>query len=160
MNRNPEADRNSSLPFRPEIEGGFVNDSEAPWILVIEDNPGDVDLIREALKDHGVEAPVLALHDGAQACDLFDEMDAFRGGCPSLVILDLNLPKMTGLEVLERIRRSPRCGSLPVVVLTSSSAERDRAESIRLGADRFLSKPSSLDDFLALGQVFGGMLKR
>jgi len=127
-------------------------------IVIIEDNRGDVELIREALREHGVQLPVLVLSDGAQAWQMLQELDVRGDQSPCLFILDLNLPRKTGLEVLQRIRLSPRCVSVPVVILSSSNAEFDRSESIRLGADRFISKPSSLDEFLNIGAVFKAYL--
>ena len=128
-------------------------------IVIVEDNRGDVELIREALRAHHVETPVRVFSDGEQAWQMLQDLDDRGDSSPSLFILDLNLPRKSGLEVLERIRLSPHCATVPVVVLSSSSAEADRRESIRLGADRFISKPSSLDEFLNIGSVFKGYLK-
>lgn len=133
-------------------------ENEEGWILIVEDNRGDVDLIREALEQHQVQLPVLALSDGAQACKFFDEIDALGNAFPSLVILDLNLPRKTGREVLNRIRESPVLGRAPVVVLSSSDTVSDREESLRLGARLYISKPSSLDEFLRIGGVLKDLI--
>lgn len=94
------------------------------------------------------------VNDGHKAFDFLNELDA--GGnvpCPSLVVLDLNLPKRSGRDVLKRIRVSSRCGDIPVVVLSSSDAEKDIREVAQLGANHYITKPTNLDAFLNIGAV-------
>lgn len=129
------------------------------WILVAEDNPGDVSLIRLVLKEHGVERKIVVMKDGERASRLLDEADAQNYAAPALIILDLNLPKKNGRELLERVRRSPACRHAPVVVFSSSQADADRRDTLRLGANRYITKPSDLDEFLKVGEVFKALIE-
>ena len=115
-----------------------------------------MELIRFTLERAGVKSSVLVFPDGDRAFTFIDEIDAGAAASPGLFILDFNLPKRPGRDVLERIRRSPVCAGVPVVVLSSSSAEADKREAARLGANRYITKPSDLDEFLRIG----GELKR
>lgn len=124
----------------------------------MEDNPGDVGLVREALEEYGVDCALRILTDGDDAIHFFEEVDAGIGDCPDLIILDLNLPKTPGHEVLRFIRTSILCSQLPVIVLSSSGAEKDRLEAMKLGATRYIQKPTRLHDFLKLGEVFKDFL--
>ena len=157
---NPSSDevRRFSLPYpspeAPESVGGRAGVS----ILLVEDNPGDANLVREALLEHGVQGELLVAGDGETAIRLIDDLDRDATGCPDLVVLDLNLPKRPGREVLEHMRASSACRHIPVVILSSSDSERDREETARLGATKYLKKPARLDDFLKLGRVFRDML--
>lgn len=120
-------------------------------LLLVEDNDQDEKLTLRALRKAGVVNPILVLRDGQQALDhLFGE-----GACagqsppepPVVVILDLSLPRVSGLEVLERIRAHPRTQLLPVVILTSSDEERDRLKSYENGANAFVRKPVDFAQF-------------
>lgn len=128
-------------------------------IVLVEDNPGDVLLIREALHLHEVSGEVLVLSDGEKAIAFFDDLSQQGGEYPDLVIVDLSLPRRSGLEVLPHIHPSPVRKSA-VVVLSSSDTPRDKFESERLGADMFIQKPSRLDDFLGLGAVLKALIAR
>jgi CheY-like chemotaxis protein len=125
----------------------------AETILVVEDNPGDVRLIREALEQHCVQCDLLVLSDGAKAIAWLDQLDASDARCPALVVLDLNLPRRNGREVLKRIRAGSRCAAMPVVILTSSAAEEDMQETAALGASRYIRKPLDLEEFMKVGSV-------
>ena len=117
-------------------------------ILLVEDNPGDVRLTREAFTSAGVETSIRAVTDGDEALEfLADCRDDESITTPDLVLLDLNLPRVDGFEVLEAIRDDPAYSRLPVLVLTSSSAEEDIARSYDLCANAHLTKPNSLDEF-------------
>ncbi len=119
----------------------------------------DVFLVKEALTEHRLNAELQVLEDGEQASAFVTQVDADPNRlCPELFLLDLNLPRIPGLEVLARIRRSKRCALSPVVVMTSSNARRDRADSEALGATAYFQKPSGYDAFLKLGQIIRELL--
>ncbi len=114
-------------------------------IVIVEDNPADVFLFCEALRDRGVRAAVDRYADGP---------DALRGlgaaaAAPDLIVLDLNLPSCSGLDILEWIRRTPLLNKVPVAVLTSSASPRDRDSCLDRGATRYVVKPMELQPFLA-----------
>jgi len=115
--------------------------------------------VREALEEHGVACELIVISDGDRAIRFVQEVDAHRAKCPDLVIIDLNLPKRPGRDVLQSIRQSVECRAATVVVLSSSDAPRDVAEALELGASKYMRKPLHLDEFLALGAVFKGMLE-
>jgi len=130
-------------------------------ILLAEDNPADVYLIREALREHSVECTIRLASDGKEVLRFISaECGETTDEPPGLIILDLNLPRHDGIEILQRIQASPSLRQIPVVVLTSSDSPKDRAAAIRSGALRFLRKPSSLEQFLSLGAVFKELLER
>jgi DNA-binding response OmpR family regulator len=119
----------------------------------VEDNPADAMLVQEALKEHHVRAEFVVLGDGEKAIRFIEEFDATTGSYPKLVILDLNLPKRNGKDVLRRIRQNAEWNHVPVVILTSSNTPADREETVRLGANEYIRKPSHLEDFLSIGAV-------
>jgi len=133
--------------------------SKAVRIVLIEDNDADVFLVEEALSQHGLQAPAHVLRDGAQAQDFVLSLDA-NGDTPvpDLFLLDLNLPKRSGLEVLALIRQSRRCAATPVVIMTSSDSPLDRQETRRLHADRYFRKPSGYEAFMEMGKVVRDVL--
>jgi len=118
-------------------------------ILLIEDNPGDVRLTLEALKDSKVRNHLSVAKDGVEAMDFLSQqgpyVDAPR---PDLILLDLNLPRKDGREVLAEIKQDPRWRSIPVVILTTSDAALDVLRSYDLHANCYISKPVDLDSFL------------
>jgi DNA-binding response OmpR family regulator len=129
-------------------------------ILLIEDAEPDVFLVREALKNAGLDFELNVLDDGEKAIDYIDELDRrLSDHCPQVVLLDLNLPKRSGDQILEHMRHSDRCKDVPVVVVTSSDSPRDKAEMSRLGATRYFRKPSRLDEFMRLGPLVRDLLK-
>ena len=119
-------------------------ESAAPQIVLIEDNPDDEALTLRALKKNGIVNDVIVLRDGAEALTFLHGADA---PSPHLVLLDLKLPRIDGLEVLRRLRQDPRTALLPIVVLTSSNEERDLVESYRLGANSYIRKPVDFEQF-------------
>jgi DNA-binding response OmpR family regulator len=129
------------------------------FILVVEDNPADAGLIRRALEEHGVNGTLFVLADGEKAIQFIHALDVKDSPCPGLAIIDLNLPKKSGREVLECIRQSANCHGAPVVILSSSDTHQDKAEAMRLGASRYLRKPSSLAEFMSLGAIFKATLE-
>ena len=151
------ASSRSSPSSTPETQRRSIA-AEAP-IVVVEDNAGDVELIRYALEGASVDRYLRIFSDGDQAIRFIDELDQGRGICPAAFVLDLNLPRMSGREVLQRIRRSPVCGKAPVLIFSSSGAEIDRADAARLGADRYVVKPSDLDEFLKIGLLLKDVIE-
>jgi CheY-like chemotaxis protein len=122
-------------------------------IFLAEDNPADVYLLKEAIgTSSGNDVQVVLAEDGEEALDYVHQRGRFTS-CdkPDLIVLDLNLPKSDGTDILRSIRESDRLAATPVVVLTSSDSPRDRAAVERLGATCYITKPSDLDAFLALG---------
>ena len=98
------------------------------------------------------------MFDGEIAINFIHDIDSRPANYPDLIILDLNLPKKPGHEVLECIRASAKCNQSPVVILTSSDDRQDRDESLRLGASQYLRKPLRLEEFIGLGAVFKALL--
>jgi DNA-binding response OmpR family regulator len=125
---------------------------------LIEDNPADVLLVREALEENGVRCELINITNGELAAEFIQAFDADESCGPDLVILDLNLPRKSGLYVLECIRASHKCNHVPVVILSSSDSQKDKSDAATLGASRYIRKPSRLADFLQLGSVFKEML--
>jgi CheY-like chemotaxis protein len=121
-------------------------------IILVEDNPADVEMTLSALKERNLANKVHVLKDGAEALTyIMNHVDCRPGqavqDCPKVILLDLKLPKVDGLEVLKRIRSDERTKSVPVVVLTSSNEERDRIVSYKLGVNSYIVKPVDFDDF-------------
>lgn len=145
--------------LRSQSEPAKANDSaRSVSILLVEDNPADAGLVRKAMEEHAIKGELILAADGEIAISFIEELDDGLTPCPELAIIDLNLPRKNGREVLQRLRQSPKCGGIPVVILSSSDAEQDRSDSARLGAGRYIRKPSRLDDFLGLGAVFKELL--
>ncbi|MBA2482544.1 MAG: response regulator [Planctomycetes bacterium] len=118
-------------------------------VLVIDDNPGDIDLIELGFSDLSIPIRFSQAADGISGLQLIKELSASRS-CPDLILLDLNMPKVNGFEVLESIRSLDLCARCMVVILTTSSAPADHARCLALGANRFETKPSTYDDLLRL----------
>jgi two-component system, chemotaxis family, response regulator Rcp1 len=146
--------------FKPSAYGDIPRIPESMTVVIVDDNPGDVVLIREALRGQRVNVSLFVAHDGDEGIQLFNEIDSHGLPCPDLIILDINLPKRDGFEVLQRIQLSSLCSDKPVVIFSSSSSSRDRDRAERLGAIRYISKPSNLEDFLALGRDFKELLDK
>jgi CheY-like chemotaxis protein len=122
-------------------------------VLLVEDSPGDVRLTREALKDAKVHISLHVASDGIEAMAYLERegphVNAIR---PDLILLDLNLPRKDGRQVLKEIKESPKLRSIPVVILTTSSSEADILQSYHLHANCYISKPVDLDGFLKVVQ--------
>jgi two-component system, response regulator len=125
---------------------------EQRLILLVEDNDDDVELTLRALRRNRVANRVDVVRDGAEALEYLFATGSYSGrdvrDTPNLVLLDLKLPKVGGLEVLERLRDDPRTRRLPVVILTSSNVESDLARSYDLGANSYIRKPVDFTQFM------------
>ncbi len=118
-------------------------------ILLVEDNPGDVELVREALGEGKIHNELHVASDGVEAMKYLKRQgEHATSACPDLILLDLNLPKKNGREVLQEIKSDPDLKLIPVVVLTSSKAEEDIIKSYNLHANCYVTKPVDLDQFL------------
>ncbi|HEY3840823.1 MAG TPA: response regulator [Bryobacteraceae bacterium] len=125
----------------------------------MEDNKGDVFLIREALAAADVDAEVHVVHNGNDATRFFDAADHDETApCPNLVLLDLNLPKKSGDQVLQHLRKSVRCRNAKVLIVTSSDLAVERRALTALGATAYFRKPSEYAQFLKLGPVVKALL--
>ena len=130
-------------------------------IVLVEDAEPDVLLVREALEQSGLDFELQVFDDGEQGVDFIDTMDRDANlGRPHLFLLDLNLPKKTGGQILERVRQSPTCGKVPVVILTSSDSQKDKAQAAFLNATGYFRKPSRLEEFMKLGPYVRDLLQR
>ncbi len=129
-----------------------MNEQQAVEILLVEDNPQDAELTLRALSRHNLANIVVHVPDGKEALDFIFARGAYShrdpGVCPRVVFLDLKLPKVDGLEVLRAIKGDVRTRTIPVVVLTSSSEERDIVESYQLGVNSYIVKPVDFDKFV------------
>lgn len=129
------------------------------YMLLIEDNPDDVDLTLRAFKKSNVVNRIEVARDGAEALAFLFGTGAYAGRdvshTPQVILLDLGLPRVTGLEVLSRIRSDPRTQFLPVVILTSSKEERDRMQGYLLGANSYICKPVDSDAFTEAARELG-----
>ncbi len=120
-------------------------------ILLVEDNPGDVRLTREALKEGKMINNLNVVMDGEQALEYLHRRGEYAHTIrPDLILLDLNLPKISGREVLADIKQDPRLKRIPVVILTTSNAEQDILHSYNLYANSYITKPVDLDQFMRI----------
>jgi two-component system, response regulator len=128
-------------------------------ILLVEDNPDDVTLTLRALRKNNVTNEVVVAKDGVEALDYLFATGAHAGRdtamMPDIVLLDLKLPRVSGLEVLQRIRSDDRTRLLPVVILTSSTEERDLIQGYSLGANSYVRKPVNFVEFIEATRELG-----
>ena len=128
-------------------------------ILLVEDNPTDVELTLRALKKNNLANKVHVVTDGAEALEFIFASGAYEGRDinhrPRVILLDLKLPKVDGLEVLRKIKSDERTKNIPVVVLTSSKEEKDRVESYKLGVNSYIAKPVDFNQFTKAVQELG-----
>jgi two-component system response regulator len=128
-------------------------------ILLVEDNPGDEALTLRAFKKSGITNEVVVARDGAEALDYLFRRGAYENVAlpelPAVIMLDLNLPKIGGLEVLRRIREEPMTRLTPVVILTSSDEEEDRLRGYEIGANSYVRKPVEFTQFASAIQQLG-----
>ena len=124
-------------------------------LLLVEDNPADVFLVREALREEDLDCELRVVDDGEQAIQFLERVDAGGEMPPDLLLLDLNVPRIGGEQVLQRLRECQHCATIAVVVITSSDSPRDRQKATELGAAEYFRKPTKLDEFMALGKLCG-----
>ena len=129
-------------------------------MLLIEDNPTDVFVIKEALERSGLQLNLRLASNGEEALRYLEDLAGSENpSCPALILLDLNLPKIGGIEVLRHLRSTSPCSRTPVIVVTSSTAEADRAAVRRLGAEAYFQKPTSLAAYMELAEVVKRILR-
>jgi CheY-like chemotaxis protein len=125
---------------------------KAVEILLVEDNPNDVELTLRALKKHNISNKVYVVNDGAEALEFIfatgGHAERDINDQPKVILLDLKLPKVDGLEILRRVKSDERTKTIPVVVLTSSKEEKDLVESYRLGVNSYVVKPVAFESFV------------
>ncbi|MDE2143370.1 MAG: response regulator [Elusimicrobia bacterium] len=124
-------------------------------ILLVEDNRDDEALTLRALKKNNIANEILIARDGAQALEMLLGAEAARIALPSVILLDIKLPKIDGLEVLQRLRGDPRTSSVPIVILTSSKEEQDIIAGYTLGANSYIRKPVDFDQFVEAVKQLG-----
>lgn len=136
-----------------------MNADLAVEILLVEDDPQDMELALRALKKANISQSIKVARDGAEALEfIFSEgryVARRTDRPPKVVLLDLKLPKLTGLEVLKRVKSDPRTRSIPVVVLTSSKEQKDIVESYQLGANSYIVKPVNFEEFFQAVRELG-----
>jgi two-component system, chemotaxis family, response regulator Rcp1 len=133
-------------------------------ILLVEDNPADVNMMQETLADSKIANTLDVVYDGERALQYLRREGAFAGAPrPDLILLDIGLPRMSGLEVLAEIKADPELKRIPVIVLTTSKAEEDIYKSYELHANSYITKPVDLDGFLkvvsAIEEFWFGIVK-
>lgn len=137
----------------------MISTSNVVEILIVEDTPGDLELALRALKKANLTNNIQVARDGVEALDFIFGEGAHAGrqleDGPTVILLDLKLPKVDGLEVLKRIKGDPRTQGIPVVVLTSSKEQSDVVESYKLGVNSYIVKPVNFDRFAAAVQELG-----
>ena len=128
-------------------------------LLVVEDSPADVFLLKEAMKEEGLDCQMKVADDGEKAIRILDDVDAGSQAAPDLLLVDLNVPRQNGTQVLERVRKSPRFGKTPVVMMSTSDTPVERKRAFDLGATEYFCKPSSLTEFMQLGKLVRRLLE-
>jgi two-component system, chemotaxis family, response regulator Rcp1 len=128
--------------------------------MLAEDNPGDVLLFREALRHSQMTFELMVAEDGEKALRMLEKTSTQDVETrPDLIVLDVNLPRRSGQEVLRWVRSNPRLARVPVMVLTSSSSPEDKASAMQLGADLYVQKSSSLEEVFELGNKMERLLR-
>ena len=128
-------------------------------VLLVEDNQGDVLLIEEALRAHNLQFKLDVVADGIDVKRYLERIGTIPDApCPDVFLLDLNLPKGDGHEILNNFRGNPKCSAAPVIIITSSDAPKDRQRAERLGASAYFRKPSDLAEFMELGAIIRGVI--
>jgi CheY-like chemotaxis protein len=131
---------------------------EVKKILLVEDNPNDVELTLEALKEHSLANRVVVLNDGVQAMEYLYYEGIYKNRekeNPAVILLDIKMPRMDGIEVLQEIKNSPELKTIPVVMLTSSREEPDLKKCYELGVNAYVVKPVNFKDFFEAVKQLG-----
>ncbi len=128
---------------------------ETPYqIWIAEDNPADVYLIEEALRRHDFAYRLTTANNGEDMLNMIASVDRDPSqSCPNLFLIDLNLPRRSGDEILAELRQTSRCSKVPAIVITSSDSPQDRARVRELGASFYFRKPADLEKFMAIGGI-------
>jgi CheY-like chemotaxis protein len=145
------------------ISKGLMGRRQADRLLLflVEDSPADVYLVQEAIRREGLQVHLEIADDGERAIRMIEEVDSNASApCPDLLLLDLNVPRQTGDEVLARIRQSQRLAHIPVVIMTSSESAADRERLMKLGATAYFRKPPNLREFMKLGRLLRELHER
>jgi CheY-like chemotaxis protein len=131
--------------------------NELKRILIVDDSPKDVELAIEALSEANLANEVIVAEDGVEALDYLYKRGKFAGtqGFPVVILLDIKMPKMDGIEVLKHIRSDPNFKLIPVIMVTSSKEERDLVESYKLGANSYVVKPIDVIQFIDAIKIMG-----
>jgi two-component system, chemotaxis family, response regulator Rcp1 len=154
-NPPPDEDLPSALPFPAEETAAATHS----YVLIVEDNESDVFLMRRAIEKTNLPVTLRVVKDGLQAIQFFERVDSYpEAPCPALVLLDINLPRKQGGEVLKYIRNSRKCGNVPVIAVSSSDSPRDRQEMASRGVQAYFRKPSEYKDFMKLGDLIKSLL--
>jgi CheY-like chemotaxis protein len=119
-------------------------------VLLVEDNPTDLYVLRMVLERCKLDLDLHIARDGERALHYLEDLAQQKSACPALVLLDLNIPKVSGIEVLRQLRHASPCNRVPVIVVTSSGEAADRVEIQRLGANAFFQKPADLAAYMEL----------
>jgi two-component system, response regulator len=145
------------LPSAEEREGATVQSFKPVHLLLVEDNPDDVMITQRALKRSRVTNDLSVCRDGQEALDFLLHRGIWSGNTarPDLILLDVNLPKVNGMDVLQQIRSTPELSLIPVIMLTASDREEDVVKSYRLGSNTYIQKPVEFDKFLHALEVLG-----
>ena len=135
-------------------------DGRKVQVLVVEDNPADVELLRWALGNAQVDCDLTVIDDGGEAMAFVQQRGKYLDTrTPDLAILDLNLPKYDGIEILEAMRANQAFAGVPVAVLSSSSSPRDQARMEAFRIDRYITKPPDLDEYMQIGHIVKQLLE-
>lgn len=130
-----------------------------PLVVLVEDNPADVFLVQEAVRKEGLFIQLKVFEDGERAIRYIDDVQPkLSNGLPKMILLDLNLPRRSGMEVLAQIRSNPVFKEVPVVIFTSSESPRERERTFLMGANAYFRKSPDLDEFMKIGNVVRNIL--
>lgn len=133
-----------------------LSDFKRVEILLVEDNEPDIDLTKEALKEFKVANNLHVTRDGVEAMEFLNKEGKYKNiPTPDLILLDLNMPRKNGIEVLQEIKEDPKLRRIPVVILTTSEAEEDIVKSYELHANCYITKPIDLNQFFKVVKKFG-----